>query len=200
VNALLPDCILLARQSPLENFAREFQGRQTRLESGYLLTGLLILLSILLAIWLLSRLLERFDGRRPVDSSTMLFLSLCKAHRLRWPEWWLLFRVAGEQKLNDPARLFLEPEWLDPANLPAGLRPRSARLEGLRRRLFAGLPDGDLPVPDPGDHDAEPPPQAADAGARRSSTCPAVPAGPSDPCVGGPPPATPASLPPATLG
>jgi hypothetical protein len=198
VNALLPDSILLAQPSPLENFAREFQGREARLESGYLLTGLLILLSILLAIWLLSRVLERFDGRRPVDSSIMLFLSLCRAHRLRWPEWWLLFRVAREQKLNDPARLFLEPERLEPANLPAALRPRSEQLEGLRRRLFAGLAEGDLPIPDPSDHDGQLP-QAADAGDPRSSTFPAVPGEPSDGWVGGAPPATPANPPPPTF-
>ena len=161
MNALLPDGILLARQSPLENFAREFQGRQTRLESGYLLTGLLILLGILLAIWLLSRLMERFDGRRPVDSSTMLFLSLCKAHRLRWREGWLLFRVAQEQKLTDAARLFLEPKRLESANLTAALRPNSETLERLRRRLFAGLPEGDLPSQEPAGHDAQQAAQAA---------------------------------------
>lgn len=199
MNELLPDCILLAQQSPLENFAREFQGRQTRLESGYLLTGLLILLSILLAIWLLSRLMERFDGRRPVDSSTMLFLSLCKAHRLRWWEWWLLFRVAREQKLSDPARLFLEPEWLESANLPAVLRPRSETLERLRRQLFAGLPEGDLPSPGSTGHDAQ---QAAQAAADdpRWSPFPAVRNGLSDDPVEGAPPAAPESPSPAAFG
>lgn len=140
----MPAWILLARQSPLEDFAREFQGRETRVEPGYLLTGLAIVTAILLAVWLLSRLLERFDGRRPVDSPTMLFLALCRAHRLRWSEGWLLFRVTREQQLRDPAQLFLEPERLDPANLPAALQPRSEELQRLRRRLFAGLSEGDL--------------------------------------------------------
>ena len=198
MNKLLPDGILLAQQSPLKNFAREFQGRETRLESGYLLTGLVILIGILLTVWLLSRILDRFEGRRPVDSSRMLFLSLCRAHRLRFSEWWLLFRVAQEQKLDDPARLFLEPQRLDPANLPAGLRPRSEQVDGLRRRLFAGLGENDPGSPEPTNHDAEPPAQAADEG--RSSPFPALSSGRSDDCVEAAPPAAPESSSPAASG
>ena len=137
----LLDCILLARQSPLDNFAREFQGRQTRLESGYLTTGLLIMLGIVAVVWLLSKVMDRLEGRQPVDSSLMLFLALCKAHRLRWSEWWLLWLVARDQKLKEPARLFLEPERLDPVNLGPVLRLRAAQLEVVSGRLFAGLAD-----------------------------------------------------------
>lgn len=136
---LLAVRLLLAEKNPLENFAREFQGRDARLQPGYLLTGLLILMLILLAVWLLSRVLERFDGRRPVDSSGMLFLSLCRAHGLRWWEWWLLFRVARAEQLDEPARLFLEPQRLDPGNLPSALQPKSEAVASLRQRLFGKL-------------------------------------------------------------
>ncbi len=197
MNDLLLDGILLAQQSPLENLAREFQGRETRLESGYLLTGLAILLAILMAVWLLSRILDRFDGRRPVDSSRMLFLSLCKAHGLRWSEWWLLFRLTKEQKLDEPARVFLEPEWLEPANWPVVLQSRSKQLEELRGRLFAGLPQGDLQSPQSTDHDAEP--KAPAAAEPRLSPVPAVSRGLSDDSVEGPPPLPLENPPPATF-
>jgi len=140
MNDLLLDYILLAQQSPLDNFAREFRGRETRLESGYLTTGLVILLGMLVAVWLLSKVLERYEGRHTVDSSLMLFCALCKAHRLGWRQWWLLWRVARDQQLKDPARLFLEPERLNPANVSPVLRLRAAELESLGGRLFAGVP------------------------------------------------------------
>ena len=135
---LMLHCVLFAQKSPLDNFAREFQGRQTRLNSGYLTTGLVIVLALVLAVWLLSQVLERYAGRRPGDSSLMLFLSLCRAHRLRLPEWWLLWRLARVQQLKDPARLFLEPARLDPANLSPVLRLKTGELDAIRRRLFAG--------------------------------------------------------------
>ncbi|OHB80773.1 MAG: hypothetical protein A2V98_04525 [Planctomycetes bacterium RBG_16_64_12] len=139
MNHSLLDYLLMARQSALEGFAREFQGRQTRLESGYLTTGLLVLACIVVAVWLLSRVLDRFDGRRPVDSPIMLFFALCKAHRLAWSEWWLLWRVARDQQLRDPARLFLEAERLNPAHLGPALRVKEAQLESLAGRLFDGM-------------------------------------------------------------
>lgn len=145
----LLNCILFARRSALDNFAREFQGRETRLESGYLTTGLLVILGIVAAVWVLMQVVDRLDGRRSVDSSLMLFLALCRAHRLRWSEWWLLWLVARDQKLKEPARLFLEPELLDPANLGPVLRLKAAQLEGVSGRLFAGVPDKETPRADP---------------------------------------------------
>jgi hypothetical protein len=140
MNPLLLNGLLLAQQSPLDYFAREFQGRQTRLSSGYLVTGLLVSLAVLVAVWILAKVVNGWDGRRPIDSSLVLFLALCKAHRLRWPDWWLLWRVARDQQLQEPARLFLEPKRLDPAGMSPVLRLRSAELETIARRLFAEPP------------------------------------------------------------
>ncbi len=134
---LLFDGALLAAQDPLENLAREFQGRETRLNSGYLTTGLLILLAILLGVWVLSQIVERYGERRPTDSAPRLFLELCRAHRLRWRESWLLWRVAREQRLVDPARLFVESWRIDPVNVSPLLRTQAQALEAIRRRLFA---------------------------------------------------------------
>ncbi len=197
MNHVLLHCVLLAQQSPLDNFAREFQGRQTRINSGYLTTGLVILVGMVLAVWLLSLVLDRYGGRRPVDSSLALFLALCRAHRLRWSEWWLLWRVARDQQLKDPARLFLEPKRLDPANLGPVLRLRSEQLEAIRGRLFAGATGDGSQSPEPTDRDAEkasPPPRAED---RSWSPLPGVP-GAASKASGWPPSTAPGDLPPAT--
>ena len=197
MNDPLLNWTLLAQASPLQNFAREFQGRQTRLESGYLTTGLVIVLGVAVAVWLLSRVLERRDGRRPTDSSLSLFFTLCRAHRLRLSEWWLLWRVARDQKLKEPARLFLEPERLNPAHVNPVLRLRSAQLEALGARLFAGLSDEETPTPDRAPGDADGRMQAGGAG---DPSPPIVPSAPgSEPDLPGWPSTTPSSqdLPPA---
>jgi hypothetical protein len=143
MNHILLACVLLAEQDPLENIAREFKGREDRIESGYLWTGLWILLGLVAAIWLLAKVFQLYEKRRPINSSWMLFLSLSKAHRLRWSERWLLWRVARAQQLKDPARLFLDRERLEAANLPPAFRFQAERLEAIRDRLFAGLETDD---------------------------------------------------------
>ena len=197
MNHVLLDCVLLAQQSPLDNFAREFQGRETRLNSGYLTTGLVILLGMVLAVWLLSLVLDRYGGRRPVDSSLALFLALCRAHGLRWPEWWLLWQVARDHQLKDPARLFLEPERLDPANLGPVLRLRSEQLEAIRGRLFAGERGEGSQHPEPthgSPAGASPSPRTEDPS---WSPLPGM-RGTASKAPGWPPSTTPGDLPPAT--
>ena len=193
------DCILLAQQSPLDNFAREFQGRETRLESGYLTTGILILVGILAACWLLSKVLDHYDGRRPVDSSLMLFITLCKAHRLRWLDWWFLWRVARDQRLDEPGRVFLEPERLDPANVSPVLRLRSEQLAALARRLFAGIAESDGQAPEPGRQEAESRSQPAEGVDPPSPVLPPTPSGASDALGWLPPTPRSEDLPPATF-
>lgn len=194
MNHVLVHCLLFAQQSPLDNFAREFQGRQTRINSGYLTTGLVVLVAMVLAVWLLSVVLDRYGGRRPMDSSLALFLALCKAHRLRWSEWWLLWRVAREQQLRDPARLFLEPTRLDPANLGPIFRLRSGQLEAIRERLFAGATEEGSESREPAEPRAvaAPPAQAEDRG---WSPLPGVP-GAASKRSGWPPSTAPGDLPP----
>ncbi|MHC4399693.1 MAG: hypothetical protein ACYTG0_08440 [Planctomycetota bacterium] len=176
MNALVVDCILLAQQAPnpLDNISKEFQGRDARVESGYLVTGLVVLVGIVVAVWFLAKLWERYEGCAPQNSPRKLFFSLCRAHRLRWSEWWLLWRVARDQKLDSPARLFLEPERLDPASLSPFLRLRAPQLAAIRSRLFAGLSIGNATQPPPAKGDE----QAANAPKSASTTDP-----PSSPVV-----------------
>jgi len=124
-----------AQGNRFEGLSRGFKGR--RIESGEIVTVLLIALSVLLALWLLSYATSLRERRRAYASPLRLFLSLCRAHRLRWSERWLLWRVARAQRLRDPARLFLEPERLEARNLDASSRMHGEQLGRLRARLFA---------------------------------------------------------------
>ena len=137
MNDLICHVVLLAQRGRLDSLSRGFRGRRSRIDTEDILTGLLILAAAVVAVWLLSYFVRRQERRGAYISSGGLFLSLCRAHRLRWSQRWLLWRVARAQRLRDPARLFLEPQWLEPARLSPALRARANELNGLRKQLFA---------------------------------------------------------------
>lgn len=144
MNALLG--ILLAQRSRLDNLSDAFRTRPNSTDRDDVLLGLLIVAALVVGIWGLSRLLASRERHQVYSNPRRLFKSLCKAHRLRWSEQWLLWRVARFQRLGDPARLFLEPERFEEANLSQPLRAQIARLKELRNRLFA-KPAAKVPEP-----------------------------------------------------
>jgi len=129
--------VLLAMDKRLEGLTSRFRGSNTRIDFSDVLTGLLILGGALVGFWILSLVLARQERNRRCNSPLKLFLSLCKAHELPWSQRWLLWRVARYQRLRDPARLFLEPERLEPINLSPVLQTRSAVFKEVQGRLFA---------------------------------------------------------------
>jgi hypothetical protein len=142
MNFLRPPAILAAEANRWDDvssgFRSGFEGR--RIEPFELVLGLLIIVGIVLFAWLLSYLLKLQERHRTYSSPFRLFLSLCKAHGLRWREYWWLWRLARSQGLRAPARLFLEPERFATASLSPPLRRRAELLARLRDRLFVELP------------------------------------------------------------
>ncbi len=135
---LLSGGVLLGQSNRFEGVRKGLNKglRGDPLDASDIVTGVLVVVGIGLAIWLLSYLFSWRERRRGRTSPLGLFLSLCKAHQLRWPQQWLLWKLARGQRLRDPARLFLEPQRFRPANTPDGLQSRLAELEDLRDRLF----------------------------------------------------------------
>jgi hypothetical protein len=144
------DAALVAEGSRLKGLSSGFRQEGDPVDMRAVLVGLLIAAGFVVALWLLARLVERQSGGRRSNSPLGLFLSLCRAHKLRWPDRWLLWRVARHHRLADPARVFLEPERLATAGLGPRLRRYAGRLEGLRARLFAGLEEAG---PEAGSHE-----------------------------------------------
>lgn len=151
MSRLLHHGTLLAQGGRLDSLSSRFRGRRARLDAQDLVTWLLVLAIVILAVCALSYLLKLQEQRRRT-SPLGLFLSLCKAHRLRWSQWWLLWRVARVQRLRDPARLFLEPERLEEPHLGRALQAHRAQLRQIRDRLFDQLEQGQQPedLPPPG--------------------------------------------------
>ena len=63
------------------------------------------------------------------SSPNRLFRGLCRAHGLAWADRRLLLRLARFQELDNPGRLFLEPERFDPAALDPGLPDAQSRYQ-----------------------------------------------------------------------
>jgi hypothetical protein len=131
----------LAQQDRTQNMVRAFRSARNEDGSG-VMYAILILAGIAAAIFILWRVFNAQRKRFGSTSPWGLFFSLCQAHKLKWSERWLLWRLAKLKHLTDPGRLFLEPEWYKISRLPAALRPRAVWLGEIRKRLFAGMKEG----------------------------------------------------------
>lgn len=130
---------LLAEQDRMQGLSRAFRANKEQYNTDDVIYGLLILAGIL-AVMIIIALVNKFRQRRSNHTSPWgLFLSLCRAHKLKWSERWLLWQLARLEHLADPARLFLEPDWFKSSGLPPALRAQAARLKSIRDRLFAEL-------------------------------------------------------------
>jgi len=85
---------------------------------------------------------NRVARRWRFNSHPALFYGLCKVHGLDSAARRLLKRVVRFHRLGQPGRLFVEPKWLDPANLGPSFQPQAPELERLRNRLFNVRPKG----------------------------------------------------------
>jgi len=79
---------------------------------------------------------NRVAHRWRYNSHAGLFRGLCKLHGVDSASRRLLKRVVRFHRLGQPARLFIEPKWLDPAELGPSFQTRAADLEKLRNALF----------------------------------------------------------------
>ena len=136
MNRLIDHAILLAESGHWSSMSQRFQGRHSRVDLNDILTGLLILCTAICVFWWLSLVIRFRDRHRTFSSPVALFLSLCKAHRLRWSQGWLLWRVARAHRLRDPAQMFVRPELFSPAKLGPSLRLRTVELMRIGDMLF----------------------------------------------------------------
>lgn len=113
------------------------RGRTQHVAFDEMLVYLMIAAGVIAAVCLTFYLVSRLVQRRRYYSHGSLFNGLCRTHGLDHGARALLKRVASHHKLRQPARLFTEPNWLDPAGLRGALRQRSAGVLAVRNRLFA---------------------------------------------------------------
>lgn len=128
---------LLAEQDLMQNLYRAIVTAKTNIGENNIVYGLFILAGILVVLVILSLVLNLRHRRYGSASPWGLFWSLCCAHKLKWSECWLLWKLARSQKLSDPAILFVEPERFASSRLTSELRPSVEKLRTIRDRIFA---------------------------------------------------------------
>ncbi len=126
---------LMAEPSRGESFREGFRNRGAAGHDDVLL-GLLIVATLIAGVWAVSRLVGLRRRRRGYNSPWRLFWALAKAHHLTWSESWLLRRVARDQGIRHPGRLFLESQLWDEKGLGSRFALELPRLKTLRKRIF----------------------------------------------------------------
>lgn len=126
---------LLLAQSNVEEMGRHFSRDGGGIAIDRLLIGLLIIGSIAVSLWLFS-MYYNWKENNGAHSPGALFHQLCKAHKLDFRSCRLLRQLASLQKLSHPARLFLEPERFNPANLNPAMKQHQAALVKIRNTIF----------------------------------------------------------------
>jgi hypothetical protein len=133
------DLLLALGDGRLPSFSRSLRAGEKWGSGWELLIALLTLLAVLVVLWLAARFSGGRVGVLGGNRPRSLFVALCRVHRLTLRQSWLLWRLARQHGLRDPARLFVEPERFDAARLGPSLIRRKAELTTIGQRLFAGL-------------------------------------------------------------
>ncbi len=138
MHVVLTRIILLGRGDFFEASKRHAQ-QNSRLSIADLAIAVLVFVALVAFLFFLSKIFSPREKPRGVNSPLRLFWTLCQAHGLKLSQCWLLWRVAREHQLKDPALLFVEPELLDVDMLGAGFAPHAAVVESLHGLLFEGV-------------------------------------------------------------
>jgi hypothetical protein len=131
--------LLSAEDDRMQDFFRALRTIKAKEGMNDAVFGLLILAGIIALMLVLSFIIDMRHRRRGYSNPRGLFWNLCRAHKLKWSERWLLWRLARLNDFADPARLFLEPEWFVHSRLPAPLVQYEPLLKSIRNRLFSEL-------------------------------------------------------------
>jgi len=115
------------------------------LNDGMLIVGGAIGAVALAVLGIAAYVVRNMLRRRRRYSHKALFDGLCSTHGLDRTARALLWQIARLHNLTQPARLFTEPQWLDPACLQPCLGTRTPEAAALQSQLFAESEDGDAP-------------------------------------------------------
>lgn len=128
--------LMLAQIRRFDGLRDRFSGPRARFGMDDAITGIAAILAVAVLLYFVNRWHNRHSGKQSYNSSSAMFRELCKAHSLDRKTRQLLKRIAQWQRLTQPARLFLEPERFEPANLSPELERYLAELFELRAKLF----------------------------------------------------------------
>lgn len=136
-------CFLLPQRSRaaevVGGFASGFREHHSRISTQEMLLGTLLVVGLGLALVFAARL-AYLAWWRWRHSSSGLFWRLCRAHRLSWPDRWLVWQAARALELAEPAAVFVVADRLTAPPLAALFPGDAARLACIGQRLLAQPP------------------------------------------------------------
>ena len=106
-------------------------------ETGEMLFWLLIFGGFIGTVCCVIYVATYFVNQWKYNSHSALFYDLCGVHGLDRNSRSMLKQVVRHHGMAEPARVFTEPQWLDPARLGKSFEARADKLLLLRKRLFA---------------------------------------------------------------
>ncbi len=119
----------------ISHMAEHFQDRGASVSATEVVVFFAVVALLCIVLWRVARMVAMRDGRS-YFSTNGLFKQLCQQHDLDWPSCQLLRRLARARRLDNPAQLFLEPDWFDAVEIPVPLQPFRPQLEQIKQRLF----------------------------------------------------------------
>lgn len=129
--------VLLAQHDRIRALGENFRGEHARVSTHEVLLGLALLACGVVGLWMLSQHLARREKALRLYSPRRLFKQLCDAHGLPRAARKTLKRLAHVHELENPARLFLEPERFDISEGQSVQQQEAYR--ALKRKLFGDL-------------------------------------------------------------
>ncbi|HTU24345.1 MAG TPA: hypothetical protein VMF30_03035 [Pirellulales bacterium] len=144
---LLHATLLLADRHLFHDMGAGFREKQQRFDASDLLLWILLPVAFFVVVGVLARLLSRGDNRQLFNSPRRLFHALCRAHHLERPERSLLAQIAKAEGIDQPARLFLDPDCFQRATIHPALEGKQSAIAALTDRLFpsAAAPSPETP-------------------------------------------------------
>lgn len=119
-----------------EDLGRGFRSATSQLRLTDVIPYAVAFALLVFAAWLTPYLRRRNDMSERCDDPRKLFRELSLAHQLDRPSRQLLWRLAEENRLAQPAQIFVTPTAFEPAQLPESLRGQLDAVKQLRARLF----------------------------------------------------------------
>lgn len=127
--------VLLARRSRISDMGGRFRRGGSSIDPKQMWFFLAAMAALVIAAAIAARI-STIRSRPGYASPNRLFHQLCKAHKLRLRQKWLLWRLARWQRLQHPACLFLEPARFAPSNLGPSLIVHKDRFREIREHLM----------------------------------------------------------------
>lgn len=137
MSILMRMVLCLADQAHWKRMGDAFSGDSAGLSANEILGLSAVVLGLLLLVGTLKLIAQFADSKRTYQRPTWLFHQLCGAHRLNRRDRRALKNLAEHLELNQPALLFVKPEYFSSVDRFPDLEAEAGLLFDLRSRLFA---------------------------------------------------------------